>query len=563
MGINRLYICLMLKKLVCLLFLSLLVLGSFAQEDKPLVIEISKKTKRIEGKVYYIHKVKKGQTLYSISKAYGTLISQIVFDNPEAMNGIKPGQELKIEKQDPKAAIVVDEPPLQLDGNYVMHIVQPKQTLYSLSKQYNTTMGEINTANKDILSDGLKIGDTLRIPVGKIEVEAPVTKTDTALALPEDTVVRAQGLKDSYNIVFLLPLFLSDTATFEDEQDIENKFRPRKVESIKDEALNGIEFYQGARLALDSLEKNGVKANVYIYDTEGEESESKIRQLFNKPELKNADLIIGPFYQNLFAIAQKYCDAYQIPIISPVSRSPKLIENSKYSAKVTVSEVAEITEMSKYISSNYCKNSVLVIHKGRDEELEKLNWFRSAYKCDSLNQFKEINYKGSTWDALSDSLSRIDTNIVVVLSDDQAFVTSFFITLDKRKEDFPMMVFGPGSWYEFENIETDYYHDLRLHLPVENNINFNDTLVINFVKKYREAFKNEPNFFSYQGFDLTYYFISAMGRIGIGYFDMLQFYPWQGLQSSFSFKRNAQGQGLENQAVYIVNYKDFELKKVN
>lgn len=564
MGIIRLYICLMLKNLVCLLFLLSVTLGSFAQ-DNPILVEKSKKTKKIEGKVYYIHKVEKGQTLYSISKAYGTLISQIVFDNPDAMNGIKPGQELKIEKQDPSKAIVVEQVPLELDGSHIMHVVRPKETLYSLSKQYNTTLSEINKANKETLSDGLKIGDTLRIPVGKIEIEVepPRLVQESLSILPLDTVEKTKGLKDTYNVVYLLPLFLSDTLEMVGEGELEESLKPKKTEKIKEEALNGIEFFQGTKLALDSLQKNGVRVNIYVFDTEGEGSESKIRQLFSKPEVKNADLIIGPFYQKLFATAQKYCEAYQIPIVSPVTRNSELLKNNPLSGKVTIPEKAEIQEMSRYISSRYCKNNVLVIHKGREDELRKAKWFKSAYKCDSLHQYSEINYKGATWDSLAHSLSRIDTNIVVVLSDDQAFVTSFFITLDKRKEDFPMTVFGTGSWFDFENIETDYYHDLRLHLPVENNIDFEDTLVVDFVKKYRDAYKNEPTFFSFQGFDLTYYFISAMNRMGVGYFDMLQFYRWQGFQSGFAFERNIAGEGLENQAVYIVKYQDFQLKKVN
>lgn len=546
----------MLKKLVCLLILLSVALGSFAQ-DNPMMVEKSKKTKKIEGKVYYIHKVEKGQTLYSISKAYDVLISQIIFDNPDAINGIKPDQELRIEKQDPRKAEKAQEKPIELDGNHVLHIVQPKETLYGLSKQYGVGVEGITEANKEALSEGLKIGSTLRIPVGKIEVEAPAMEPEKVEISLEDTVQKAKGLKSSYNVVYMLPLFLSDSTNDAESQN------PANAKKIKVEALNGIEFFQGAKLALDSLQKNGVIANVYTFDTEGEGNSTNVRLLFNKLEVKNADLIIGPFYQNLFTVAQKYSELYKIPIISPVSRNPNIINANKFSGKVTISEEAEIKEMSRYISTRYCRNNVLVIHKGREDELKRAAWFRNAYKCDSLHSFKEINYKGATWELLADTLSRIDTNIVVVLSEDQAFVTSFFITLDKRKKDFPMKVFGTGTWAEFENIETDYYHDLKLHLPVEYNINFDDPAVINFVKTYRELYKNEPTFFSYLGYDMTFYFITAMNRMGTGYFDMLQFYRWKGLQSSFDFKRYVAGSGLENQAVYIVNYKDFQLKKVN
>lgn len=558
MGVIRLYICIMLKNLVCFLLLTGLALGTYAQ-DKVVLVEKSKKTKKIDGKQYYIHTVEKGQTLYSIGKVYDVLISQIVFDNPEAIDGIKPDMVLKIEKQDPRKANNKTEEPMGVDGNYVIYIVKPQETLYSLSKRYDVSMVELSEANKDVLADGLQIGDTLRIPISKIDADVPKSepiKITEQLPLPLDTVQKKKGSKDMYSVAYLLPLFLNDTSSADE-------LNPNKPEKIRDEALNGIEFFQGVKLALDSLQKNGMRANIYAYDTEGESSETKVRTILSKPEVKNADLIIGPFYQNLFTLAQKYSEAYQVPIVSPVSHNSSLISANRFSGKITVPEQAEVTEISKFVSSTYCRNNVLVVHKGKEDEMKRVAWFKNAYKCDSLHSFKEINYKYATWDSLARSLSRVDTNIIVVLSEDQAFVTSFFITLDKRKDDYPMTVFGVGTWADFENIETDYYHDLRLHLPITNNIDYDNPVVVNFVKKYREAYQNEPTYFSFLGFDMTYYFLSAMNRMGTEYFDMLQFYRWQGLQTGFSFKRNSANAGLENQSVYIVQYKEFQQKKVN
>ena len=44
----------------------------------------SKKTALIDGKSYYLHTVKQGETLYSISRAYNILQKDIVFHNPDA-----------------------------------------------------------------------------------------------------------------------------------------------------------------------------------------------------------------------------------------------------------------------------------------------------------------------------------------------------------------------------------------------------------------------------------------------------------------------------------------------
>ena len=77
-----------------ILYIALCVQVSFAQELKK-----STKTERIDGKSFYIHTVEKGQTLYSICKVYEISQNDLVFENPELINGLKPNQILKIRKK--------------------------------------------------------------------------------------------------------------------------------------------------------------------------------------------------------------------------------------------------------------------------------------------------------------------------------------------------------------------------------------------------------------------------------------------------------------------------------
>ena len=50
----------------------------------------------INGKDYYIHTVKKGQTLYMISKAYDADINEVIKENPEVKEGIYAEQKIRI-----------------------------------------------------------------------------------------------------------------------------------------------------------------------------------------------------------------------------------------------------------------------------------------------------------------------------------------------------------------------------------------------------------------------------------------------------------------------------------
>ena len=60
------------------------------------VVERSKDKVIISGIPYYIHQVKKGETAYSISKAYGITVEELTKENPPAVYGVNEGQTLRI-----------------------------------------------------------------------------------------------------------------------------------------------------------------------------------------------------------------------------------------------------------------------------------------------------------------------------------------------------------------------------------------------------------------------------------------------------------------------------------
>ena len=77
------------------LILALLSLTPLSGQE-PVPVEVSDQRAAMGGKQYFIHEVLRGQTLYSISKAYKVTIEQIRSENVIADNGIQEGQKLRI-----------------------------------------------------------------------------------------------------------------------------------------------------------------------------------------------------------------------------------------------------------------------------------------------------------------------------------------------------------------------------------------------------------------------------------------------------------------------------------
>lgn len=177
---------LFMKQLIVLfLFFQMLTVSAFAQQ-------------------YKYHIVKRGETTEKIARMYNITEETIFKYNPDARKGISPNTKLVV----PLAA----ERPVQTQREenikFREHRVQRKETLFSLSQQYNVSIDDIKRFNKHLYSEELRRGERIRIPLDvpaaepKIEQEEPgVNPLDLSIkehvVLPQETLY---GISRKYNI---------------------------------------------------------------------------------------------------------------------------------------------------------------------------------------------------------------------------------------------------------------------------------------------------------------------------------------------------------------------------
>ncbi len=154
------------KKRSLISFLIILFFSTMVWSQVP--VERSKDKIVISGVTYYLHIVKKGETIYSISKAYGITSEELTRENPPALNGLKEGQSIRIPEK-----IVTAAPPLQTasvlqtardENRFIYHRLQTGETIYFLAKKYSVSENEIVKSNPGIDINKLPLGYEIAIP---------------------------------------------------------------------------------------------------------------------------------------------------------------------------------------------------------------------------------------------------------------------------------------------------------------------------------------------------------------------------------------------------------------
>ncbi|KIC00051.1 peptidoglycan-binding protein [Flavobacterium sp. KMS] len=109
------------------------------------------------------HTVAAKETLFGLSKQYNVSVEAIQNANASILtDGLKIGQELIIPQD--TASIIKIASANNVTSSKVTHEVLAKESLFSIARQYNVSVQDLETLNKETLLNGLQIGQTIAIP---------------------------------------------------------------------------------------------------------------------------------------------------------------------------------------------------------------------------------------------------------------------------------------------------------------------------------------------------------------------------------------------------------------
>lgn len=111
-----------------------------------------------------LHRVNKGETLYSISRKYDLTIHQLAKLNNLSINDkVVIGQQIIVKESPAIAGQEATNRPSASPGRTTLHTVVRGETLFSISKKYNLTISQIQEFN-NLTSNSVQLGQKLKIP---------------------------------------------------------------------------------------------------------------------------------------------------------------------------------------------------------------------------------------------------------------------------------------------------------------------------------------------------------------------------------------------------------------
>ena len=496
-----------------------------------------------EGLTKYI--VKPGEGLWRIAQNYGVTQETLERLNPNLPNPLKEGMEIWVPAG--KSGV----PEVTTDKALVLYQVEKGEGFMSLERKFGLSQKELEKLNPE-LKDGIKLEAQIWIPKNNfldyVATLGGASQTDVATGNATDAnpkIKSGMNPSNTKTVSFVLP-FRVNGIQAGNIADIKIKLQKEKITAIASD------FYSGALMALDSLQKMGFSLTVNVYDSNG--NAQGVKAISSSEGLKNSQVIIGPFSPSAFNALSETITSDNIAILAPLSNRNIELRPNVFQTVPTI-EVQQ-NSMISFINQKYPDANIVLLSDAKSKDMnEKL--------LSSFSQAKNVdNIQG-----IQSALNKEATNIVFVSSDDVVFLSDAIRILyniagingKNKNYNIIMATLDKGDAYDHNSISNSQLSALKFTYPAANRYAGESNP---FIKKYLKTYKISPSKYAFRGFDLTMDAVLRTSLVG-NFIKEANIGETSYQENKFQYVKNAtKGGGYENRAVYILRYEDLQISEI-
>ncbi len=315
-----------------------------------------------------------------------------------------------------------------------------------------------------------------------------------------------------------------------------------------------LHYYQGVKLALRELESRGLNLKLHVYDNVNDTSQTK--KILDYSQMKKMDLIIGPIIESHLKIVSQFSRKHKIPVFSPFSKVDGLGQaNSAFFSTIPSNEL-KAKRLVEFWEDNYVDHKLLILRDNGRMEKDFVPYLIEALKRSGKLLYSEVEYTTKLdW---TTELSRTDENLIYIPSLNRKKVSSSMgkIFAAKRK----VVVFGEQSWAQFEDNDYNFWSKMNVHLVANEFIDALDTNNFHFRRYFRAAYQEDPEVYSYMGYDQMSFigeFLMAFGEHFPMYLEGRSF-KYLGTTFEFGMENGFQ----QNHHLFFLKFEDYKLQRI-
>ena len=273
-------------------------------------------------------------------------------------------------------------------------------------------------------------------------------------------------------------------------------------------AVQGMNFVQGAQIAIDSFSIHDALMETFIFDSEADSL--NIKFLINTHQIDDLDLIIGAVKDAEFTELAAFAKRKKIPFLSATHPNDGGVTSNPYLIMLNPTLKSHCQAIFGYLLQHQDSGKILHVRQTGSQEDRVADYFNNINNPDNKAL---LNIKTVTLDSnfylIKNSLDSNKKNIIIGGSLDEEFANTLFTTLKSIDKKYNITLFGMPNWEGFGSIEKKS-KDLPKNIAyVYTSSYFNekvDSMSKILQEIYLRNYKGRPSEYVYKGFEIMYNF---------------------------------------------------------
>ncbi|MCR9153686.1 MAG: LysM peptidoglycan-binding domain-containing protein [Bacteroidetes bacterium] len=483
--------------------------GRKARKERERIDEIKNRvdTSYIEGDIsnsdYFLYKVKKGDTFFSLKQRFDANQEELLALNKELRKGLVVGKYIVVPKKNGSRELT------WLDK--ILKEREAEERRKEIAENYRREQNKPK------------------------EVKEEKPKEDTTLV----------DINKTYRVAMVLPFrskMYADTMGLRD-------FNPHRDTEMASQ------YYFGFLMAADSVKAMGMDLRLKVYDSHA--NQRLVKYIAASIDSMEADLVVGPAYGRIVEDMADQLAAKDIPVISPLGAGVD-VNNRPNLIQVIPPANSRFVQIANLINDHYAEANVIFAHCGTEKEVQQVRLIKSRLNPREGTEFMTsiVNCEDlqSRW-TLRDRLAQIKgQKLVVLLGDDPVFLSDIVSKLYVIR-DTSIHVVGSPRLLNYPTMELSYLNALNYHTCEFRNVNYQDSSTQEFIKEFRARFNVEPGPFAFQAYDAGLYFLPKLWRYGYRFKEHLK--AEEKGSTGYEFEGIPNG-GIENTHLFINQLLDYQ-----
>lgn len=308
------------------------------------------------------------------------------------------------------------------------------------------------------------------------------------------------SIKKRYRIDVLIPLYLDELV-----KDGKPAFKGR----LPEKAAYGLDFYEGLKLAADTLNEFSYNLDVYVHDIAS--PDLTIEKLIQKKTLDSSNLIIGAFPSQYIAAVAEFAKKKEINFISALSPSDGDVADNPYFILLQPKFKIHCERLREMVEEKHPKKSPIIIYR------------TSANNDDiAYSYFSDLESKAKILCNNPDSIERLryvmdstETNIIVMPLLDVSYAAKLLTAINDRFPQYKIEIFGMPSWEAMNELRKGDYANMAVYFTAPFYFDISSTAGKGVADRYKKVAGNvNPSEMVYRGYETMYWYVYLLTRYG-------------------------------------------------